>query len=596
MKENNMPQQQYYLYVHAYPSNHPEKPNQIFYVGKGKDKRYLNRWREYNPYHQRILNKLFRNGYKMKSVAYIIKSNLIEETAFHEETKLIRELGREDLNKGSLVNMTDGGDGVSGESEKTRKLKSDSLKEYYRSNPNLSVKTKTQILQLYKKNISKNAIAKKLKISFETVNDHIKKNVAIENPDGRSKSHNKLPIPLKEELELLYVTQSLPMTEIAKIFKTSNVTVNKWLKYHKINKRTHKENQQIQMKKSTEKYYNENNFYPSQKHIDKKSLELLNDIEWLKNENKIKSADEIANLLKVSPSLVLQTLHKNNIEITHKSTSQYENEIIDFLKEHGITNIEKNTRQVITPKELDIFLPDFNFAIEFDGIYWHSFKDKNYHIDKTNACKKQNIFLIHIFENEWLTKKDIWKSIILSKLQKISNRIFARKCEVRNVDRENTKKFLNENHLQGYALSTKNIGLYYNDTLVSLMTFGKPRFNKKYEWELIRFANKKYYTVIGGASKIFKSFNGKSILSYSDLRYSEGNLYKILGLKYSHTTSPNYFYFKNNSILFSRIKFQKHKLEKELDTFDINLTEYENMKNNGFRRIFDCGNLVFCSQ
>jgi hypothetical protein len=130
------------------------------------------------------------------------------------------------------------------------------------------------------------------------------------------------------------------------------------------------------------------------------------------------------------------------------------------------------------------------------------------------------------------------------------------------------------------------------------MTFGKCRFDKKHEWELLRFCNKLGYHVPGSASKLLKYFEKTykptSLVSYADRRWSIGNVYEKLGFKFSHNSLPNYWYFKNNSLLLeSRVKYQKHKLKNLLENFDENKTEVENMKANGYNRIFDCGNMVF---
>ena len=255
-------------------------------------------------------------------------------------------------------------------------------------------------------------------------------------------------------------------------------------------------------------------------------------------------------------------------------------------------------------KELDIYIPDYNLAIEYDGLMFHSEgkfihpkfngPDKNYHLEKTELCLKNNIQLLHIFETEDL---DLWLSVINSKLG-LNNKIFARKCIIKELESKETVDFLNENHLQGFCNAKINVGLFYEDELVSVMTFSKPRFNKKYEYELIRFASKRNYTVIGGASKLWKYFvnkyNPKSVITYANRRFSNGDLYHKLGFTFLENTSPNYFYFKTNDRkLYNRIKFQKKNLKNILEVYDENLSEAENMFNNNYRRIFDCGNLKF---
>jgi hypothetical protein len=158
---------------------------------------------------------------------------------------------------------------------------------------------------------------------------------------------------------------------------------------------------------------------------------------------------------------------------------------------------------------------------------------------------------------------------------------------------------LDKNHLQGYSNSSIKIGLFYNKELISVMTFGKPRFNKNYEYELLRFCNKLNTSVIGGASKLFSYFlknyfqHGEKIVSYANIRISDGGLYHKLGFIEKEKTDPNYFYFKSNRI-YTRYQCQKSKLLKLLgDEFNSNLTEKENMNNNDYKIVYDCGNYVF---
>ena len=279
-----------------------------------------------------------------------------------------------------------------------------------------------------------------------------------------------------------------------------------------------------------------------------------------------------------------------------------ENEILEYCQSLSC-NILSNSRSIIKPLELDIYLPDHNLAIEYNGLFWHSYdsteaENKDYHLNKTTLCQEKGIQLFHIFENEWINpvKQAIWKSIIKNRLGQ-SSRIYARKTTVVQITSKVKKQFLIDNHLQGDCASSVNLGLYLDDELVSVMTFGRSRYDKKIDWELLRFCNKAGYSIIGGASKLLKAFrreNDGSIISYADKRRSTGDLYKTLGFELSHESKPNYWYWKNNSMkLESRIKYQKHKLEKVLDKFDDGLTETENMYENGYRKIYDCGNQVW---
>lgn len=279
--------------------------------------------------------------------------------------------------------------------------------------------------------------------------------------------------------------------------------------------------------------------------------------------------------------------------------SKPEEEIADFIRNLGF-QVETHNRNIINDKELDIYIPELNIAIEYDGIYWHNelFKNKNYHLDKTIDCLSKNIRLIHIFEDEWIEKKDIWKSMLSNFLGKTINKIYARKCCVKEVNAHIANEFLENNHIQGVCPSTIKLGLYYENELVSLMTFGKSRHfigNCKYEYELLRFCNKINTTVIGGASKLFnyfvKSYHPMSVVSYADRRWSNGNLYEKLGFTFSHYSKPNYFYVIDNKRR-NRFNFRKSILSSKYNC-PSNLSEKEFCRLQKWYRIYDCGTFCF---
>ena len=280
--------------------------------------------------------------------------------------------------------------------------------------------------------------------------------------------------------------------------------------------------------------------------------------------------------------------------------SKGELEVLDFVRQHFPNASSDKT--ILYPQEIDIFIPEKNIGIEYNGLYWHGEisgnKDKLYHADKTDQARSKNIKLLHFFEDEWFNKQDIVKSIIAINLGIIKNKIHARKCEIKEVRNSDAKKFLDEVHLQGSINSKYNIGLFYNNELVSLLTFGKPRYNKKYEYEILRFCNKLNTVVNGSFSKLLKYFikkyNPKNIITYSDLRYGTGKVYTNNNFKQISKTKPNYYYIdSSNTTRHSRIKFQKHKLKNILTTYDPNLTEWKNMQLNNFDRIWDCGQYSF---
>lgn len=279
-----------------------------------------------------------------------------------------------------------------------------------------------------------------------------------------------------------------------------------------------------------------------------------------------------------------------------------ENNFFDFLS--SLTPqlvIKRRDRTILYGKELDFYLPDKKLAIEINGLYWHSEngceRHKNYHLNKMKGCIAHGIRLIHIFENEWRDKPELIKSIIKTILNYNTNIIYGRKCEIKEVPIKEKDEFLTQNHLQGKDKSTIKLGLYYKNNLVSLMTFRKTsRFDKKAEWELSRFCNITNTIIIGGASKLFscfiKNWNPISIVSYSDRRYFSGELYSTLGFQLVATTPPSYHYISSDyKLLFNRMNFQKHLLNKKLSNFNKDISEWENMKSNGWDRIWDCGNI-----
>ena len=274
-----------------------------------------------------------------------------------------------------------------------------------------------------------------------------------------------------------------------------------------------------------------------------------------------------------------------------KGISNLEKEIVKFIESLKIDIIE-NDRTILSGKELDIYIPSHNLAIEFNGLYWHSEGqgiNKNYHLNKTLKCKEKGIQLIHIFEDEWIDKQEIVKSIITAKLGLIQNKIYARKCQLKEVPNDESKLFLFDNHLQS-PINGTHMGLYYNDELVSLLTYGKSRFNKNYDYEILRFCNKINTSVTGGLSKLLKHANLNSIITYADLRYGIGNSYLKCGFKLKSKSNPSYYYVnKYCTKKISRFQFQKHLLEDKLNIFDPNLTEWQNMQLNGYDRIWDCG-------
>jgi len=256
------------------------------------------------------------------------------------------------------------------------------------------------------------------------------------------------------------------------------------------------------------------------------------------------------------------------------------------------------TYKLISPYQLDFYIPSLKLAIEFNGLYWHSElagRDRNYHKNKFKKCDEQGITLLQVFEQDLLFKENIVKARILNAMQKNPNRLFARKLKVIIVNNQVAKKFFDENHLQSGINSKFNYGLVDNeDQLYAVMGFSKTRFSKNYEYEITRFSVKNGYSIPGAASKLFSSFvkehSPLSVVSYADLNWGKGGVYLKLGFEFSHYTNPNYWYFRNLSEIYSRVKFQKHKLPKELHHLG---SEWDIMKHLKWNRYWDSGNAVY---
>jgi hypothetical protein len=257
--------------------------------------------------------------------------------------------------------------------------------------------------------------------------------------------------------------------------------------------------------------------------------------------------DKAASKLEISKFSIYRH-HKNyQLGLYDKFDSVPERNIKSFFSDQGI-QIEKNN-SLIAPYELNNYLPDFNFAVEYNGLYWHSEENKfdvNYHYKKTLACREKGIQLIHIFEDEWSTKEAICRSILSGMIGKSEHKVAGRKCSVVELTNKQMRPFLEKNHLQGYATAAVNLALVYENKIVSIMTFGKPRYNKKVEWELLRLATAINTNVMGGASKLWSYFiskyNPTSIVSYCDNRWFNGNIYLKLGFKLKDSGRPIYWY------------------------------------------------------
>lgn len=404
----------------------------------------------------------------------------------------------------------------------------------------------------------------------------------------------------KKNRERLYQDSSKVATIINKIKKTKQALYGDE-SYNNIKKR----------KVTCIEKYGSEEFVSSQeyKRQRKKSLlkkepkkALLYDVELLGKIAQEKTPAEIASELGyVNSSSVIQRLKTFGLDYKRgRVVSLLEEDLKSFVRDHYSGPIISGSRKIIPPYEIDIYLPEEKFGIELNGLFWHSEsqgKDCRYHLEKTERCLEQGINLVHIWDFEWRDQKQIVQSRILHKLGSATAKVMARDCNVSVISRETRREFLNTNHAQGDIGGSINLGLFHDKELIAVAVFSKPRFNRNYNFEWLRFCGKNNTLIQGGAGKLLKHFirthNPPSIISYADRRWGEGEVYTSLGFEFLRNTKPNYWYTSNYQTLLNRIKFQKHKLSRVLTEYDTSLTESENMHQNGFDRVWDCGNAVY---
>jgi hypothetical protein len=341
-------------------------------------------------------------------------------------------------------------------------------------------------------------------------------------------------------------------------------------------------------------------------------LKLLDD--YSKNKNGKTSISYKFECLKCNSIFSSTVLGSGKIPICRKcnpllNSSNLEIGVREFMDDNSLNYI-LNDRKTLNGLEIDLLIPSNKIGLEINGNYYHSErygqKNKLYHLNKTELGYTKNIKIIHIFEDEIIYKKDIVLSRLRNLLNLNTNKIYARKCELKTVDKKESTIFLNENHIQGNCVDKYRFGLYYNGELVSLITFGNERMAlggafKSNVFELVRFCNKLNTNVVGGFSKLLKHFSltykPTKLITYADIRWSgldyKNTVYFKNGFTFIKNTPPNYWYLKvgefNNR--FHRFNFRKDVLIKE--GFDNNLTENEIMTIKGYDRIWDCGTMKF---
>lgn len=239
---------------------------------------------------------------------------------------------------------------------------------------------------------------------------------------------------------------------------------------------------------------------------------------------------------------------------------------LEVLKIFGDEEVIRNTRNVISPYELDFYLPQHNLAVEYNGLYWHCElnKSKDYHKQKTEQCRAKDIQLFHIFSDEWREKRDIITSMLLYRTNKIKNKKFARKLKIKELKTSTRRSFFESNHVAGDVSASVAFGLYDGTSLMCAVSLRKPHQKKKYEGtiEIARFATRLNMVVVGGFGKLLKRVeewsreNGyERILTYADLRFGDGDVYALNGFEDLGDTVLDYWY-TNGVNRFNRFKYR----------------------------------------
>lgn len=277
--------------------------------------------------------------------------------------------------------------------------------------------------------------------------------------------------------------------------------------------------------------------------------------------------------------------------------SKEQMEVYDFIRSIYDGHIIVNDRTAMPDgKELDIFLPDLNLAIEYNGLYWHNDTriSDDYHFNKFMTAKSSGIHLIQIFSDVWKSRREVVERFLSNKVSH-GDRIYARCCDLKKISSKEASAFLDTHHLQGASKSPVAYGLYHKNILVSVMVFSKPRLGvgkNQTGYELVRFASAK--VVVGGASKLLTAFlkdypETKEVYSFSDNTYSLGDLYQKLGFEHESDIPPSYYYVGPDfSVRHHRFKFRKAAL-RDMGVDTSLLTEKQIMIGLGYVRVYDAG-------
>jgi hypothetical protein len=276
------------------------------------------------------------------------------------------------------------------------------------------------------------------------------------------------------------------------------------------------------------------------------------------------------------------------------------------------TSTISRDRTILKPKEIDIYLPEHKIAVEYCGMYWHSFGDtkaekegKHKHLEKYISCKEKGIRLITVYETEWEQRSTAIRRLLRNIVGKSRGKLMARKCQLGTPTTQEAADFYERYHPQGGTGSGDHYGLYWRGKLVACMRFSFGSNDrgvgaKNRVWTLARYATR--VNVAGGASRLFRAFITEhkplQVKSFSDNRYFDGGMYSTLGFALDEEIAPDYQVWSKKTGVRPKSHYQRGGLQKRLDehgvdeTFDAGTdtrTEAEMTYLMGARRIYDCG-------
>lgn len=278
--------------------------------------------------------------------------------------------------------------------------------------------------------------------------------------------------------------------------------------------------------------------------------------------------------------------------------SEPQAEIAKWVQELGY-EVVSNDRTTINPFELDIVVPAKKLAIEYCGLAWHGEQRKElrrYHLNKLERAEAAGYRLVTIFADEWLDKPLAVRGYLLSILGQTQTKLGARHMDFSPVEWKAASGFLDAYHIQGAGAPLAHCyGLFFDGELLAVATFKPISATRRGRaddrmWELVRYCVKPHLQIVGGFDRVFRNFqklhNPKVVTSYSDRRWSQGDLYRRAGFRLASTLPPSYWYFKKNT---DRPRWHKSKFRKSSIGALPSETEWDVMQRLGYDRIWDCG-------